>query len=50
VIRIGAPTQGCELNVSYAGEERRAIVRRVEHALPSMPDLASLPVVEADEV
>ena len=50
VIRLDAPTRGCELHVSYAGEERRAVVRSVEQASPSMLGLTSLPVVEADEV
>ena len=50
VIRLDAPTPGCAIDISYSGQERHAVVRRVEHPQPSTPGSVILPVVEADEL
>jgi len=50
VVRLGEPTPGCTIDISYSGQERHAIVRRVEHLQPSTSDSVVLPVVEADEL
>ncbi|HYB09701.1 MAG TPA: hypothetical protein VEJ16_08525 [Alphaproteobacteria bacterium] len=50
VVRLGALTKGCEIDVSYLGHERRAVVRDVTTPRPSRPELTNLPVVEADEL
>jgi len=50
VIRLGAPTPGCAIDISYSGQERHAIVRSVEYSQPSGSGTVPLPVVHADEI
>ena len=50
VVRLGELTNGCEIYANYLGHVRRAVVRGIAHPPPSKPNLAKLPVVEADEL
>ena len=50
MIKVGPLTAGSELTFSYSGREGRAVVRRVESPMATVPNLVALPVVHADEV